>query len=248
MPSDVLELRDPDRAVGKAGDDLEPTPHGLDIAAKGAHVHVGPALDLRNARLLRAQPCRQGFLGQPASRSQLLKRHFPEAGSYFEAVASSAHIAENVGEGLEKALLDFDQFAIISLAGTPSGTDAKQVNDVLGIHAERKLEALLDAGFLVAKSGKVFTSQDEFGISDNQVIATEIGHALRFVRDEHIGKQMQHLALHTKGLTRDGQKLAHAVIQEALIKLLEIGQNHKGNIPVFFAAAMGTFTSEGVSK
>jgi len=177
-----------------------------------------------------------------------LKRHFPEAGSYFEAVASSAHIAENVGEGLEKALLDFDQFAIISLAGTPSGTDAKQVNDVLGIHAERKLEALLDAGFLVAKSGKVFTSQDEFGISDNQVIATEIGHALRFVRDEHIGKQMQHLALHTKGLTRDGQKLAHAVIQEALIKLLEIGQNHKGNIPVFFAAAMGTFTSEGVSK
>src|SRR6266545_4606632 len=75
---DVLELRDPDRAIGKPRDDLEFSAERLDVGPEGADVHVRSALELGDEGLLGAEGFRQGFLRESAGLAQGLERHLGE--------------------------------------------------------------------------------------------------------------------------------------------------------------------------
>ncbi len=71
-----MELGDAHALVGEVGHDFEGSAHGLDVAAEGAEVHVGAALELRDGRLLDIQLLRDRFLRPRAGLSDLAERGF----------------------------------------------------------------------------------------------------------------------------------------------------------------------------
>ena len=183
----------------------------------------------------------------PSESFAFLKAHFPETGKYFERVSKVAGITEQVGEGLERALYDGEQFTIISLASTPGGTTTKQVTSVLGSAAEAKLEDLLDLGILTLEGDRFHTAQPEFAPTDNTNLLAQIGHCSRFIRNEHQGQQKQHCAVRTNGVSREGQVKIHAILQKALEDAGEAIAQHPGSVPIFLTALMGTFVTEATN-
>src|SRR2546425_32217 len=73
-----MELRDPHRAVGESGDNLQLAAHRLDESPQRAHVHVRPVLDLRDLWLRCTELLRELLLRKLPSTTQLVERHFGE--------------------------------------------------------------------------------------------------------------------------------------------------------------------------
>lgn len=174
-----------------------------------------------------------------------LNTHFPESGRYFSSIAEKKQISENINGTLESALLDFEKFVVISLAATPEGTNREQVYAALGGHGAAVMEEMLNDGMLVTVKGRIFTAQLNFASFDLTNQAVQVGHCLRFLRKENIGKKRQHAGIHTDGVDREGQKQIHAILQQALADIDEVAAKRKGSLPIFYGVTMGMFLDGG---
>lgn len=176
-----------------------------------------------------------------ADTLDFLERHFPGTGKHLQKLTGPA--TDNASDELERALLGFEKFVAISMAATPMGTTEKDVVDAVGIHAAAQIEELLGAGVLVLRNGRLFTAQANFASLDVDRTAAQVGHCLRLLRAEHMGQQMQIAALHSNGVSREGQKEIHETLATALARVDDIAARNPGALPVFYGLVMGTFAA-----
>ena len=180
-------------------------------------------------------------------RSEFIKEYFPGVDGYLEAMAqgygSGTEWTTDIESALEQALYDAESFHIISLARTPRGTTKKDIVTQVGPGAVEKLLTLLETDVLKLEDGRYFTAQPNFSPINNLTLCAEIGHMFKFIRPSNVGKQRQHCAVRTNGISREAQVKLHACIQNALIEADKIIDEGPGDIPVFLGAVMGMLTA-----
>ncbi len=175
-----------------------------------------------------------------------MKDHHPEIATIMAIKSSHNQEYTYIEEEERKYFLDEQNFLILSLAYTTTGTTEKEVRFELGDRGITKLNELIEKGLILKlENGKLIGKTNNFKLSlaDGK---QRIEYALKYYRPEEAGSINNWLSYQTESLNEDGLKALKSLQQKQFNdRKDQIFNNtmYLGNIKVYSAAVSSTFVA-----
>lgn len=186
------------------------------------------------------------LLGSILSREafvNFLKAYFPKEGRVFETHYQSTEKFSD--EELDYFLRDEISNYIIHLCCTRHGSDTETVKRILGERGLRRLDDLVDAGFVERHAdGKLWFYKESFAYTNFETFLKSNSIHTRIFDTKNIGTDATLLAHQTETIDQTGlRKIKEAGI-EYLNKIREIKNAHPGAIPFFVTVMQNIYDDQ----
>ncbi len=160
-----------------------------------------------------------------------LKTHFSSFGIWLEEYFSGDQ--DFADANMNHLIKDKENFVIISLAATDSGTTRENVHELLGVIGGQKINNLIDHGILVEEQGRLRTTKKEFGCVDPDSVLAQIKNAAEIFNKDRLRSSTAMAGIQTDGVSEEGLKEIFKVMVDAEMKVSKIRKKYRGNHTMF---------------
>lgn len=177
---------------------------------------------------------------------QYMKEYHPDIATVMATKNSHNQEYEYIENEDRQYFLDEQNFLILSLAYTTSGTTEKEIRFELGERGIEKLYELMEKGLIIrSDNGKLVgkKSNFKFSLADGK---KRIEYALKYYRPEEAGNMNNWLSYQTESLNQEGLKALKLLQQKQFNERKEAIFNNPlylGNIKVYSTAVSSTFVA-----
>jgi hypothetical protein len=175
-----------------------------------------------------------------------MKDYHPEIATIMALKSSHNQEYEYIADDDRQYFLDEQNFLILSLAYTTSGTTEKEVRYELGDRGLAKLNELIEKGLILrSENGKLLgkSTNFKFSLADGR---KRVEYALKYYRPEEAGNINNWLSYQTESLNEEGLKALKSLQQKQFNERKEQIFNNTmylGNIKVYSTSVSSTFVA-----
>ncbi len=153
-----------------------------------------------------------------------------------------------VSENLEKELSFGDNYIAYSLSSLENGITDIEVLEAGGGSVLEAMKDLTSKGFVSYFNNKYHAIKKTFSLSKFSVLKTVFPSLINHYKPSNVGKERNYIHLITNGLNREGIKALQAEHRRHHEAVRKIMKDYSGDIAVFSAGVMDTFTSKDIDN
>lgn len=181
---------------------------------------------------------REGFIN-------FLKEHFPKEGAFFESHFSTTQKFSD--EELDFFLRDELSNYIIHLSCTRHGTTVEAIRRILGERGIRKLENLIEAGYIDKRAdGKIWFYKESFAYTNFETFLISNAIHTRIFDVSNLGTEAALLAHQTETIDAEGLRKVKQAGMAFLNEIMEIKKKHPGPIPFFVTLMQNIYDDKSI--